>query len=246
MNGRLTLVILLGLVLIPLVPVAHAASNSTTTNVDIGIGADVVNLNVTAITSSGGAMRIWVNGVELHRSHNYGRDIFFLKHWIGGVEYNLVAYANYTDGRISMLMMNDGVLAGWVGCLNSTDPIGRRIYGGNSSVVVELSRLDSRDAELLRLVAELQSADSSLTQHIASVDEAHNVGESILWGMIHAQNATIQSMQTEEAGLRGRVSELEDAFFRLEVVLVGVFAVAALIAFAYWFYHRKALLRLPM
>jgi hypothetical protein len=173
---KLAVLALLFMLVIPVLPIALA---DDTTNVYVGIGADTVNLNVTCTTSTGGTMHIYVNGTEVMKfEHNYpaggsrtsiDNDVIYLSQKIGGVEFNLIALANYAEGKLSMLLVNDNCLAKWVGCLNTTTIIGQRIFDGNSTIVMELDRLTNDDIELLDMIENLGNAVEHLDSQIGEV-----------------------------------------------------------------------------
>jgi len=193
---RMAVLILLFMLVVPVLPVALAED---TANVDIGIGADTVNLNVTCTTSTSGTMHIFVNGVEVTETyvtevyeHNYDGDIIYLNQKIDGVEYNLIALANYTDGKLSMLLVNDNCLAKWIGCLDSTSLVGQRIFNGNSTVVLELAHLTDNDNALLNMVVQLGNT-------IRKMDESHKAKLAELEDFLKSQAERISTLETELA-----------------------------------------------
>lgn len=231
---------LMGLAALMIVVAAYAPqlpvwAGNDTANVDIGIIADIVNLNVTATTTAGGVLRIYVNGTEVQRTtvvnyydHNYDGAITYLRQSIGGIQYTFVAFANYTDGKLSMLLVNDRVLAGWVGVLNSTDPVGQRILGGNSSVVLELSRLDARDDEL-RAVAEMFALQ--VNGRVSGLDTRVSGLESGL-GSLSATTAGESARQDAVIRVQGdRIAALERTTDTqtILIVLLGVWGVLGVI-----------------
>lgn len=184
------------MLVIPVLPLALAEDTS---NVDIGIGADTVNLTVTCTTSTSGTMHIFVNGVEVTETyvtevyeHNYDGDIIYLNQKIDGVEYNLIALANYTDGKLSMLLVNDNCLAKWIGCLDSTSLVGQRIFNGNSTVVLELAHLTDNDNALLNMVVQLGNT-------IRKMDESHKAKLAELEDFLKSQAERISTLETELA-----------------------------------------------
>ena len=76
----------------------------------------------------------------------------------------MIAFANQTDGKLTILLANDNYLAAWIGCLNSTSPIGQRIHNGNSTVVMELTRLTDNDAALLAMIKNLGNTVSQINE----------------------------------------------------------------------------------
>ena len=195
---KLAILALLIMLVIPILPMALA--EDSTTNVDIGIGADTVNLNVTCTTSTNGTMSINVNGVDVKKTmiinfqwdYDYLVDIQLLNWRMDGVQYNLIALANYTDGKLSMLLVNDGCLAKWIGCLNTTTPVGRRIFDGNSTVVMELARLTDDDGALLNMVIQLGNT-------VRQIDESHKAKLADLEAFLKSQAERLSTLETELA-----------------------------------------------
>jgi hypothetical protein len=181
MMKKFAFIILLFMLVAPNLPLALAESEPyipPSTDVDITVVAETVDLTFTSNTTSGGTMSIWVNGVEVKKNiiyqHNYDNDIIYLTQNINGVQLNLIAFANYADGKLSLLLANDATLAKWIGCLDITTETGKRIFEGNTTVVMELNKLSETDIKntlLLRkeYVALIDILDSKHTKTEADI-----------------------------------------------------------------------------
>jgi len=246
---RLAILALLLMLTIPVLPVALA---DDTANVDIGIAADTVNLNVTSTISKSGTLRIFVNGTEVKEvtvyetyQWNYDSDILFLKQWINGVEYSLFSLANYTDGKLSMLLVNDNCLVKWIGCLDNTTLIGKRIFDGNSTVVMELDRLTNDDATLLDMITRLtivvQQTDSRL---VVETLERKKVEEEIrgLVEKLKSESATKLELEATLKNLMIVQKDLADTEVLLEqtrIVLITIGAIVVLLVIAQVVVYKK-------
>jgi len=238
----LSLALLLLVLLIPILPMALAED---TANVDIGIGADTVNLNVTCTTSMGGSMDIKVNGVDVEKTviinsyyqwdYDYLMDIQLLNWRMDGVQYNMIALANYTDGKLSMLLVNDNYLAKWIGCLNTTIPIGQRIFSGNSSVIMELDRLDTQltedNAMLTDMITRLTIVIGQIDSHLATETYERKKAEEEVRGLIaklQSESATKRDLEITNKNLMDTASELtliKTQFEQLRLVLMAFGAI---------------------
>jgi hypothetical protein len=229
---KLAVIALLLMLIIPVLPVALAEDIA---NVDIGIGADIVNLNVTCTTSVGGTMHIYVNGTEIKEvtvyetyQWNYDSDILYLNQKIGGVQYNLLMLANYTDGKLSMLLTNDNCLVKWIGCLDNTTLIGRRIFNGNSTVVMELNRLTNDDAVLTDTILRLaKQMDSRLAiEHNERILLAVAMGDAV--EKLRIESATKRDLEATSRNLietRNELLDIKAQFDQLRLVLMALGAV---------------------
>jgi hypothetical protein len=156
--------ILMIILLVPVMPI-FAESNSTVTDdsidVNIGIGGNTVNLNVTCTTSEGGTMHIFVNGTEITKTyqvyntytHNYDSEIFVLNQKFEVTKYNVIALANYTTGMVTVIGSDINAMNSWIGVYRSnTSLLSKEIIAGNTTIILELEKLDLTDFQLLRLL----------------------------------------------------------------------------------------------
>lgn len=198
------------------------------TNVDIKIAAGIVNLNVTSIVSDSGTIHIFVNGTEVTKTtiiKKYGAsyigEIIYLQHQIGDTQLNLMAFANYTNKKLSMLFVNDNLLAKWIGCINSTQPIGQQIFGGNTSVVMQLTRLTEVDRELVDMMREL---GGSVEQLNSELEERRSVEED-LWARVDRLEAQYAQLRAATKSLQENASWFEErrfTFLALGLIVVAI------------------------
>ena len=240
----LSLALLLLVLLIPILPMALAED---TANVDIGIGADTVNLNVTCTTSMGGSMDIKVNGVDVEKTviinsyyqwdYDYLVDIQLLNWRMDGVQYNMIALANYTDGKLSMLLTNDNCLVKWIGCLDITTPIGKRIFSGNSSVVMELDRLDTQlienNAVLTDMVTRLTIIVGQTDSRLVTETYERKKAEEEVRGLVaklQSESATKLDLEVTNRYLTATTNDLTETKAQLEQTQLALYVAGAVIA----------------
>jgi len=241
---KLAVLALLFMLVIPVLPLALA--EDSTANVDIGIGADTVNLNVTCTTSTGGTVDISVNGVDVEKTviinayyqwdYNYLVDIQLLNWRIDETQYNLIALANYTDGKLSMLLTNDNYLVKWIGCLDITTPIGKRIFDGNSTVVMELDRLDTQlmkdNAMLTDMITRLTIVIGQIDSRLATETYERKKAEEEVRGLIaklQSESATKRDLEITNRNLMDTTNELLNIKAQFEQMRLILMAVGAIV-----------------
>ncbi|MBS7631794.1 hypothetical protein KEJ47_09570 [Candidatus Bathyarchaeota archaeon] len=202
------------------------------TNVDIKISAGIVNLNVTSIVSESGTIHIFVNGTEVTKTTiikkygaSYEGEIIYLQQRIGDTQLNLMAFANYTDRKLSMLFINDNLLAKWIGCLNSTQPIGQQIFRGNTSVVMELTRLNEVDEELVDMMQELGGSVDQLNSEL----EERRTMEEDLWARVDRLEAQYAQLRAATNGLQENASWLDQRRFTFITLGLTIAAICIII-----------------
>lgn len=236
---KLAVLALLFMLAVSVLPMA-LADNSV--NVVLTTGENTVNINVTCVVAEDGTMQLHINAVQLNQTvvneyttvneyheHNYDSDIVYLKQKIGGVEFTLFALANYTDGKLSMLLVNDNCLVKWIGCLDNSTIIGRRIFDGNSTVVMELDRLTNDDATLLDMITRLaKQTDSRL---VVETLERKKAEEEIrgLVEKLKSESATKVDLEITSKNLADIRNELFNTRAQFEQLCLVLMVVGALV-----------------
>jgi len=246
---RLAILVLLFMLAIPVLP----AFADDSVNVVVTTGENTININVTCDVAEDGTMHLHINAVQLNQTvvneyttvneyneHNYDSDITYLNTKINGLNFNMIVFANYTDGKLSMLLVNDNCLVKWIGCLDNTTLIGRRIFDGNSTVVMELNRLTNDDAALNdminRLTAILQQMDSRLTVETSERKKAEDEIKGFLEKLQAIALVTKGNLEITDRNLIDTRAELSDTRTQLEqmrLVLIAIGAVVVGLGIAY-------------